>query len=197
MKLRVFQRVRLMQTLGPDLRYGLWLQGCLKRCKGCASPLAQPLDGGEIIDVQELADEILNVHQIEGITISGGEPLLQSDALCELLCILKNRRDIGVLLYTGCKYEEIAENELLKWCDALIDGEYVESLNDGRSLRGSSNQRIFYLSDRYKDRIDFGISFRDTEFAEAIGGRIVLVGIPSRNDIKMGKKIKEFFEKGD
>lgn len=197
MKLRVYQRVRMMWTLGPGLRYGLWVQGCLRQCKGCASPMAQPLDGGELMDVRELAEEILKVQQIEGITVSGGEPLLQADALYELFYILKSRRDIGVLLYTGFKYEEIAERELFKWCDVLIDGEYMASLDDGKSMRGSSNQKIFYLSDRYKRCLDFGISSRDTEFVKTSDGRIALVGIPSAKDMEMGRMIKRFFEEGD
>jgi len=186
-----------MQALGPGLRYGLWVQGCLRRCEGCASPMAQPLKGGELLDVEELAEEILKVQQIEGITVSGGEPLLQADALYALFSILKSRRDIGVLLYTGCKYEEIAERELLKWCDVLIDGEYMAALDDGKSLRGSSNQRIFYLSDRYKSRMDFGVSSRDREFVKNTDGRIVLVGIPSGKDLEMVRNIKNFFEEGD
>ncbi len=197
MKLRVYQRVQMMQALGPGLRYGLWVPGCLRRCEGCASPMAQPLKGGELMDVRELAEEILKVQQIEGITVSGGEPLLQADALYALFSILKSRRDIGVLLYTGCKYEEIAERELLKWCDVLIDGEYMEVLDDGKSLRGSSNQRIFYLSDRYKSCLDFGVSSRDIEFVKNTDGHIVLVGIPSGKDIEMVRKIKNFFEEGD
>lgn len=197
MKLRVYQRVQMMQALGPGLRYGLWVQGCLRRCEGCASPMAQPLKGGELIDVEELAEEILKVRQIEGITVSGGEPLLQADALNELFSMLKSRRDIGVLLYTGFRYEEIVEKELLKRCDVLIDGEYMESLDDGKSLRGSSNQRIFYLTDRYKRRLDFGVSSRDTEFVKTIDGHIALVGIPSGKDMEMGRKIKDFFEEGD
>ena len=197
MKLRVYQRVQMMQALGPGLRYGLWVQGCLRRCEGCASPMAQSLEDGVLMDVGELAEEILKVQQIEGITVSGGEPLLQADALYELFSILKSRRDIGVLLYTGFKYEEIAERELFKWCDVLIDGEYMASLDDGKSLRGSSNQRIFYLSDRYKSRLDFGVSSRDTEFVKTTDGHIVLVGIPSVEDMEMGRKIKDFFEVGD
>lgn len=197
MKLRVYQRVQMMRALGPGLRYGLWVQGCSRRCVGCASPMAQPLDGGELMDVRELAEEILKVQQIEGITVSGGEPLLQADALNNLFSILKSRRDIGVLLYTGFHYEEIAQRDLLKWCDAVIDGEYMASLDDGRSLRGSSNQKIFYLSDRYRSRLDFGASFRDTEFVKTTDGRIVLVGIPSGKDMEMGRKINRFFEEGD
>lgn len=197
MKLRVYQRVQMMQALGPGLRYGLWVQGCSRRCEGCASPMAQPLGGGELMDVGELAEEILKVQQIEGITVSGGEPLLQADALYELLAKLKSRRDIGVLLYSGFRYEEIAGRGLLKWCDVLIDGEYVASLDDGKSLRGSSNQRIFYLSDRYKKHLDFGASSRSTEFVKTTDGRIVLVGIPSVEDMEMGRKINKFFEEGD
>lgn len=197
MKLRVYQRVRMMRALGPGLRYGLWVQGCLRRCEGCASPMAQPLDGGELIDVRELAEEILKVKHIEGITVSGGEPLLQDDALYELFSILKSRRDIGVLLYTGFKYEEIAKRKLFKWCDALIDGEYMASLDDGKSMRGSSNQKIFYLSDRYKSCLDFGVSSRDAEFVKTSDGRIVLVGVPSAKDMEMGRMIKRFFEEGD
>lgn len=197
MKLRIYQRIQNVRTLGPGVRYGLWVQGCLKRCKGCVSPEAQPLYAGSLIEVGKLADEIIHTPQIEGITVSGGEPLLQQDALCELLSAIKKQRDLGVLLYTGFRYEEIVRQPLLQWCDALIDGEYESTLDDGKSLRGSANQRLFYLSGRYKGKLNFGFDGRYTEFSTTAGNRLVLVGIPTADDIEMSKNIRDFFKEGE
>lgn len=196
MKLRVYQRVQNVHTLGPGVRYGLWVQGCLKRCKGCVSPEAQPLYAGRLIDVKELTDEIINTPQIEGITVSGGEPLLQPEALCELLSSIKKQRDLGVLIYTGLYYEEIVKQPFLQWCDVLIDGEYEAGLDDGKSLRGSANQRVFYLTERYKGKLNDGLDRRNTEFSITQEHRLVLVGVPTADDIEMSKDIRKFFHEG-
>ena len=86
------------EVLGPYKRYAIWVQGCNKRCKGCIAPGAQPLSGGYSVSVEDLAADILSVSDIEGITISGGEPFLQQEALCELIALVRRKRDIGVIV---------------------------------------------------------------------------------------------------
>ena len=182
MNLMLYMTVYATEVLGPYKRYTLWVQGCNKRCKGCISPDAQPLDGGYSVDVEVIAAEILDQSEIEGITISGGEPFLQQTALCHLIDVVRDAKDLGVILYTGLTYEDVADTELARRCDLIIDGEYIEELNDDRSLRGSSNQRVICLTDRYKDVINqyYGLQGRKVEFIPK-EDRIQMVGIPSKN----------------
>lgn len=139
--------------LGPDSRFAIWVQGCRKRCKGCIAQSLQSFDGGQAISVAELAEEILK-SGTDGLTISGGEPFLQADAIAILLEKVKSaRHELGVIIYSGMKYEELLEDssaqKVLDYTDLLIDGEYIQELDDNRAMRGSSNQRMIFLSSRY------------------------------------------------
>ena len=147
MKLKIFNFDVVEEILGPFKRAVIWTQGCPFRCENCMTPEGLSLDGGVDIDIKYLAEKI-NSLNIEGITISGGEPFLQSKKLIELVKLLKN---LGVIVYTGYEYEEIKNDEFLNYIDILIDGKYIEELNDGIAYRGSSNQNVYILSDRYKD----------------------------------------------
>ena len=106
------------------------------------------------MSVSALAMEI-KMSQPDGITISGGEPFLQAEALGELLSLLRTGMncDVGVIVYTGYTLEELQQlpsaQRLLAYVDLVIDGPYVQALDDGLSLRGSSNQRAIPLTDRY------------------------------------------------
>lgn len=181
-------RHRKTNVLGPAQRYALWVQGCKKRCPGCISPDAQPIGGGYTVEVERLVHEILSQPNIEGITISGGEPFLQQDALCELIDAVRSQRDLGVIIYTGMNYEEVAELPLTSHCDLLIDGEYIEALNDDLSLRGSSNQHIICITDRYADTVEhyYGRPGRKVEFIIE-NGCISMIGIPSKSTKQMLK----------
>lgn len=186
--LNLYMMCKSTQALGPYERYAIWVQGCNKCCSGCISPDAQPLDGGYTVEVEHLVHEILSQPDVEGITISGGEPFLQQDALCALIDAVRNQRDLGVIIYTGMLYEEISDTPLVTRCDLLIDGEYIEALNDDLSLRGSSNQRIICITDRYADAVEryYGRPGRKMEFMIE-NGHVSMVGIPSKNTSQMLK----------
>ncbi len=169
-------------VLGPGTRYVLWVQGCYQNCEGCVAANAKDMEKGTPIKISALVYEILFSNS-EGITISGGEPFMQAEELSDLLGKIKKKKDLGVIVYTGYLYEELLKNsaakKLLSHIDLLIDGPYIKSLDDGKSLRGSSNQRILFLTDRYKDyEKEYGIEGRYTEnFYHGI--HIHEIGIPS------------------
>ena len=171
--------IQTTQALGPGKRFAIWVQGCNKRCRGCVAPDAWDINGGYEKDVAELAEEIINTPNIEGITISGGEPFLQQDALCELIKRVKMQRDLGIIVYTGLLYNDIANTELASLTDIIIDGEYVDALNDNKSLRGSSNQNAVCLTQRYNDLISdyYGVDGRKMELY-VNGDTTHIVGIP-------------------
>ena len=186
--IRLYMAVKNTKALGPYNRYVIWVQGCLKNCKGCISEDSRPLDGGYEEDITALADDIINTPGIEGITVSGGEPFLQAGALAELIKRIKSQRDTGVIIYTGMNFEEIEESELAKISDLIIDGEYREELNDNLSLRGSSNQNIYLITERYKAEAEtlYGVKGRKIEL-HVKKGITTMVGIPDKNSLKLFK----------
>lgn len=180
-KLRLYMTAPCSEVLGPYKRFIVWVQGCKRRCKGCIAKDSWSLDGGELVEVDTIVQQILRQENIEGITISGGEPFLQQDALCELISKVREHKDIGVIIYTGMKYNEIENTALAHSADLIIDGEYVEELNDNKSLRGSSNQNVLCLTERYNDIVSeyYGRNGRKIELILA-DGITKMIGIPSK-----------------
>lgn len=184
MNIRIYDIKDGITKLGPGLRFGIWTQGCLRHCYGCMTPNSQPLDKGYLMTVDELATRIISSGKSE-LTISGGEPFLQSNQLSELIEKVRKEVDLGVIIYTGFTIEELVQSnnfeiiKLLKRCDLLVDGAYIESLNDGRNLRGSSNQRAIPLTERYKEFSKvFGTKPAEVEFFFH-EEKIEMVGVPS------------------
>lgn len=180
-KLRLYMTAPCSEVLGPYKRFIVWVQGCKRRCKGCIAKDAWALDGGELVEIDSLVQQILQQDAIEGITISGGEPFLQQEALCELIARVREHKDVGVIIYTGMKYSEIENTALAHFADLIIDGEYVEELNDNKSLRGSSNQNVLCLTERYKNIVPeyYGRNGRKIELILA-DGVTKMIGIPSK-----------------
>ena len=139
---------------GPGRRAVVWLQGCTLNCPGCFNPETHDIDGGTIMDTDDLAREIISLrHGVEGITISGGEPFLQPKALRRLLAHIRSDSSLSVLIFSGYRRKEIEEMQhgraILSMTDILIDGRYDTTLHLGAGLLASSNQRIHFLTDRY------------------------------------------------
>lgn len=131
---------RQTKVLGPGNHFVIWVQGCMKRCVNCGSPSWLSMKTKDLILPSELAKLILDSEQIEGLTISGGEPMLQAQNLNKLLDIIYGK-NLGVICYTGYTLEELTAwndsdvNKFLSKIDLLIDGEYVEELNDNKGIR--------------------------------------------------------------
>ena len=91
--------------------------------------------------------------QIEGVTISGGEPFEQPEGLLALLSAVRQMDCLSVLVFSGYTQHEIARMPLgptiLQYIDVLIAGPYNRSLHNGRQMLGSANQRVLLLTERY------------------------------------------------
>ncbi|MBF0177040.1 MAG: radical SAM protein [Magnetococcales bacterium] len=155
--LALFDKVSPVHVLGPGRRAVIWLQGCSLFCRGCLVPESWPVDGGEVVAVGELTDWVLAQNDIEGITLSGGEPMLQALALVDLIDGIRARKDLGVVCYTGLVWEDLQatatdgpQQALLRRIDLLIDGPYVESRHADLLWRASTNQRLLPLTPRYR-----------------------------------------------
>lgn len=131
---------------GEGIRLTVFLQGCPRRCEGCHNPALLSVDGGTEWEESQLVQEILKrltpLHK--GITFSGGDPLLQAEALEIVLAELRMRlSNVDIWLYTGYLYEEISQLPALRWVDVLVDGPFVQGERDlTLPYRGSRNQRI-------------------------------------------------------
>ena len=178
-----------VHSLGPGERVCLWTQGCSKHCSGCISPELQSFRG-ERIDDSTLSNIVIRTAQLnscDGLTISGGDPFEQADALHKFLRSVRNKFN-DILVYTGYELSEIkagrsgfAGIECLSLIDVLIDGKYVDSLNEPYCvLRGSKNQTIHFfnkaLEKKYSEYMNHGriiesFSHNDT---------IIVTGIPNR-----------------
>lgn len=136
---------------GTGLRSVVFLSGCHHNCPGCHNNDMQDLDYGESIPHSEIITRIENnMPIIKGVTISGGEPFMQSN---NLLPLLKEIRELSLncWVYTGYTYEQLSSSsdfkKLLPWIDVLVEGLFMqELLTTDTPYIGSSNQRILQLN---------------------------------------------------
>ena len=138
---------------GPGLRTAIWLQGCNLGCPGCFNPETHTVDIKQLHTALELAELIVATPDIEGLTISGGEPMQQAAPVAALLRQVRAKSQLSTLMFSGYTIDEIRErdhgNEVLSVLDILIDGRYDPSQRLARGLQGSANQTIHILTDRY------------------------------------------------
>ena len=189
--IRLHNMVFHTKVLGPGTRTAIWLQGCHRHCDGCMSPNSRSLDGGKLFDTDEVIEAVLSLNDIEGITVSGGEPFLQIGALYYLLKTIKEKSDLGVIVYSGYRMDELRAMHIpevtaiiTELTDIIIDGEYVDALNDGKALKGSSNQVVNYISDRYLPyKALYEQGSRDAE-VYATENEMFLVGVPAKETLE-------------
>ena len=175
--------------LGPGNRVGIWTVGCCHGCKGCVSQNLWDFDTSKQIAVDGIVDEVAHYKASNadlGVTISGGDPFLQDD-LPELLQRINALGIEDVLVYTGFTLEELLqkfpefEQRYAQYIGVLIDGRYVEELNDNKPLRGSSNQRILFFKQslllRYQSVLS---SERKFQFEVTQEGKLNVYGVPPK-----------------
>ncbi|MYY01552.1 MULTISPECIES: 4Fe-4S single cluster domain-containing protein [unclassified Streptomyces] len=175
------------ETLGPGVRSALWVQGCPFSCAGCMAPDWIPFRPARQAEPGDLARELLADPRVTGLTFSGGEPMAQAAGLAEVARRAREIRDVSVVCFTGHRLERLRTRPpgpgvaaLLAAVDVLIDGVYVAALDDGRGLRGSSNQRVHHLTGRLAGSgYDFAHRARSAEIA-VNGPEALLIGVPPR-----------------
>ena len=124
---------------GDGCRYVIFTQGCKHGCRGCQNPDTWDPSGGYEVSVEELAADIRKHRMIDGITLSGGDPMEQESECLQLLDLLPG---MNVWLYTGYEWSEISDRELPRRVDAVVVGKFVEELRCEGHYYGSSNQKI-------------------------------------------------------
>lgn len=131
---------------GPGLRTTIYCAGCPNCCPGCHNPQSWDITNGRMVDVEDILDVVLS-DPFADVTFSGGDPMFQPEPFTELARAIKERSCKNIWCYTGYVFEQLLANPrqraLLEWVDVLVDGRYIEALNDdGLRFRGSGNQRI-------------------------------------------------------
>ena len=190
MEIQLYSIAYPVTSLGPGRRVVVWLAGCKKRCKGCISPEMQDFKAGRRIAVAKLLRKISKLSEmVEGITISGGEPFEQLDALDELLNgLTRQMPQWNVIVYTGYTLSTLVADSdksinILNKIDVLIDGPYRMETPTDHPLKGSGNQRIHYLTKKgqsVKKQLD---NMRITKINLGIGNDMqVLIGIVGQEE---------------
>lgn len=144
---------------GPGFRYVIFTQGCPHHCKGCHNPQTHPFTGGFKADIGKIISEIKENPLLSGVTLSGGEPFCQAEALVPLAKEVKAMKK-NVIAYSGYTLDQLekmsgdtpAIGELLRLCDMLVDGKFIEEQRDlTLKFRGSRNQRIIVLKNYFEN----------------------------------------------
>lgn len=128
---------------GVGYRTVLFLQGCDLHCKGCQNESTWDITKGIKKNIKELAQELREKCLNKELTISGGEPLMQAEALQELLEELK---DFDLCLYTGHELNEVPQ-EILSYLKYIKVGRFEQELKTTtQAFVGSSNQKFIEVS---------------------------------------------------
>lgn len=172
-------------SLGPGKRMALWTIGCRKRCRHCVNPELQEFDSSRDISIRQLRRMIYaaDTEEIEGFTISGGEPMCQPDALNDCLDIMNEIAD-DILIFTGYGVQELHDmhdkriEEILQKAGVIVAGEYVDERNDNQTvLIASSNQQMLFLKEnlkkKYQEYMEQGRKIQNVYY----GGSMISVGI--------------------
>lgn len=150
---------------GEGIRAVIWTQGCPHNCLGCHNPGTHDFKGGYLEDVDTLKKEIDSLEGQDGITFSGGDPLMQIDACLDLAKHSK-KRGLNVWCYTGFTFEQLlimskTNNslvELLNNIDVLVDGKFdLDKKSFEASFRGSTNQRVLDCKESIKQQMPIEI----------------------------------------
>ena len=173
---------------GPGLRTAIWLQGCSIGCHGCINPHLWSFQGGQEVNIEDLADEILGLD-VEGITLLGGEPFDQAAECYELSRRVRDGGK-GVVTFSGYTYEKLLKEERSDWAsllsvtDLLVDGPYESELpEEDRAWVGSTNQRFLNLTNRYVD-IDPKVVNNRIEIRVLPSGVMEVCGFASEKQLK-------------
>ena len=133
---------------GDGLRAVLWVAGCTHKCKGCHNPVTWDIEGGIPFDdaAKEELFEAIKPDYISGVTFSGGDPLHPANHV-EVAVLAKEIKETfpnkTIWLYTGFCCDEIKTLDVVKYCDVIVDGPFVQEEFDGKlHWKGSRNQKV-------------------------------------------------------
>lgn len=142
-----------------NLNYVIFVQGCNHKCEGCHNKHTWDYssDIGAYITFDEIINDINNNPLLDGLVLSGGEPLDKVDILIELCKRVRKETSLkNITCFSGYVFEEIIKDnnkkKIIEVIDYLIDGPFILEKKDYRCLfRGSTNQRIIDIKETIKN----------------------------------------------
>lgn len=193
MKIRLSRAHHPVTVLGPGRRIGLWTQGCGIGCEGCVARDTWTPDPATEVDLDDVLAWCAGLEGVDGVTISGGEPFDQPEALDALLAGLDewrraHPRPIDFLCYSGRALPALRARygHILARLDAVIPGPFLAEQAPGLRWRGSANQLLVPLSqlghERYDAEIDKPLD-RARFQVEVDGDTVYQIGVPRPGDM--------------
>ncbi|CCZ71609.1 anaerobic ribonucleoside-triphosphate reductase activating protein [Bacteroides gallinaceum] len=142
---------------GEGIRFSIYLAGCSHRCKGCHNPESwNPSAGFPLTEtaIKTMIDQINANPLLDGITFSGGDPFYNPKEFLPVIRKFHEYTKLNIWCYTGYTYETLLADPLrrpiLDYIDVLVDGKFEQALySPYLEFRGSSNQRILKLKDKF------------------------------------------------
>ncbi len=179
-RLRIHQLLPKSRANGPGARVVVWVQGCSLGCPGCFNPLTHSTRCGRTVPVEAVVEEVLRLSDsVEGLSVSGGEPVQQLAPVTALLDGVRARSDLSTLLFTGYTWRELERmpgaSPLLDSVDVVLAGRYDASRRLAAGLLGSANKTVHFLTDRYKPEDLRGIPAAEVTISAS--GDVVATGI--------------------
>ncbi len=171
---------------GPGTRAVVWVQGCPIKCEGCFNPDFLPFLKACSVDVNQLAEKILGLKDIDGVTFSGGEPFAHAAPLATLGTILK-QEGLSVATFTGFTLEFLMTKKRVSWVDLLsitdflFAGPYIQDdlSNDQGWATHSLKRSIQFRDGRVVSDVPLNSANEEQiEFSIAADGGIVVTGFP-------------------
>lgn len=167
---------------GPGTRYAVWVQGCPLRCPGCCNPEMLEFRPADARGAEDLVEEAC-AAEVEGVSLLGGEPFAQADALAPFAEGVR-ARGLSVMIFSGYTLAELralpgaGPARLLAAADLLVDGRYDAKLrSQRRRFIGSDNQELHFLTGRYRPD-DPRLAGRNHVELRLRGGELVINGWP-------------------
>lgn len=180
-----------LETLGYGKRIGIWTIGCPHACFNCSNPELWDDNKKKDIPLSYVYQMLQAVQDpIDGVTISGGEPFQQPEELSELITFISAHISDDILVYSGYTRNQLKSWEnphvenILNTIAALVDGKYVEGKNDNSPLKGSSNQVVHILNEKYRNRYENLLKGERQVQTVAIEDGVLAFGIPLKNTRK-------------
>lgn len=174
MNLRVNYILEKSRVQGPGERFTIWVQGCSIHCLGCRNTDTWSFDQGNNVDVQILVKKIIE-SKSPGLTITGGEPLDQLEAILELTKGIFSFKD--VFLCSGYEFQTIKKDDLkkevLKFIDIICSGPFDQTKICQSQWKGSTNQEIICLTERGKSLINLPVFRREYRIDKKTGDLLV------------------------
>lgn len=191
MRVRISRVHHPVTVLGPGRRFGVWFQGCSIGCAGCIAHDTWDPDMGTDTTVAEVLDVLVErcPDGVDGVTISGGEPFEQPEALAALIDGVRDHaaatgRATDVMVYSGMTLERLESDhaDVVARIDVLVPEPYRPADGAGGVWRGSANQPLLLRTPLARARFrDLPEEDRRLQ-VEVVDGRVWLIGVPRPGD---------------